>query len=73
MCKDEHKSFLEANESLIEKAIDEVVAKQLDLGIDIVTDGEMPRETYFLHFVRNIKGIDADHVVDKTIRNGKNI
>ena len=41
------------------------------LGIDVVNDGELPRETYFLHFVRKIKGIDADNLVAKTVRNGK--
>ncbi len=30
-------------EDLIEKAVDEVVAKQLDLGIDVVTDGKSER------------------------------
>ena len=43
----------------------------LDLGIDVVNDGELPRENYFLHFVRKIKGIDADNLVAKTVRNGK--
>ena len=47
------------------------MAKQLDLGIDVVNDGELPRENYFLHFVRKIKGIDADNLVAKTVRNGK--
>ena len=46
------------------------MAKQLDLGIDVVNDGELPRENYFLHFVRKIKGIDADNLVAKTVRNG---
>ena len=40
------------------------------LGIDVVNDGELPRETYFLHFVRKIKGIDANNLVAKTVRNG---
>ena len=30
----------------------------------------MAREAYFLHFVRKIKGMDSDNLVDKTIRNG---
>ena len=51
--------------------IDEVVAKQLDLGIDIVNDGEIARETYFSHFVKRIKGMNPDNVVDKKIRNGE--
>ena len=39
--------------------------------IDIVNDGELAREAYFLHFVRKIKGMNADNLVDKTIRNGR--
>ena len=56
---------------MLVKAIDEVVAKQLDIGIDVITDGEMSREAYFLHFVRQIQGMNADNLVDKKIRNGK--
>ena len=41
------------------------------LGIDIVTDGEMERGNYFLHFVRKIKGMNPDKLVDKKIRDGK--
>ena len=69
--KNEFEKKHDANAEALEKAIDEVVAKQLDLGIDVVNDGELPRENYFLHFVRKIKGIDADNLVPKTVRNGK--
>ena len=69
--KDDREKNLESNQDLLEKAIDEVVGKQLDIGIDVITDGEMSREAYFLHFVRQIQGMDADNLVDKTIRNGK--
>jgi len=67
---DDFNNFFDENEEILNKALDEIVAKQLDLGIDIVNDGELPRETYFLHFVRQIKGMNADNLVDKTIRNG---
>jgi len=70
ICKEEYEKNLAANEEILNKAIDEVVAKQLDLGIDIINDGELAREAYFLHFVRKIKGMNADNLVDKTIRNG---
>lgn len=69
--KDDHEKTLQTNEDLLAKAIDEVVAKQLDIGIDVITDGEMSREAYFLHFVRQIQGMNADNLVDKKIRNGK--
>ena len=68
--KDDHEKNLQTNEDLLVKAIDEVVAKQLDIGIDVITDGEMSREAYFLHFVRQIQGMNADNLVDKKIRNG---
>jgi methionine synthase II (cobalamin-independent) len=58
-------------EDSIVKAVDEVVTKQLDLGIAVITDGEMERETYFLHFVRRIKGVDTEKLVKKSIRNGE--
>ena len=69
--KEDHENTLEKNQELLDKAIDEVVAKQLDIGVDVVTDGEMSREAYFLHFVRKIKGMDSDNLVHKKIRNGK--
>ena len=53
--KDDFDKAHEANVDVLNKAIDEVVAKQLDLGVDIVNDGELPRENYFLHFVRKIE------------------
>ena len=65
--KNEFEKKHDANAEALEKAIDEVVAKQLDLGIDVVNDGELPRENYFLHFVRKIKGIDADNLVRKQL------
>ena len=68
--KDDLEKNLQTNEDLLAKAIDEVVAKQLDIGIDVITDGEMSREAYFLHFVRQIQGMNADNLVDKKIRNG---
>ncbi len=69
-CMDTAKAKIDNLEELIEQAVDEVVAKQLDLGIDVITDGEMERETYFLHFVRQIKGMDTDNLVTKSIRDG---
>ena len=49
----------------------EVIAKQVDLGLDVVTDGEMPRESYYLHFVRHPNGIDMVSVEEKTMREGE--
>ena len=58
-------------EKMIGKARYDVIKKQVDLGLDVVTDGEIERENYIFHFVRNLKGIDMETVTTKTIRDGK--
>lgn len=58
---------LDAN---IERAIEEVVEKQIHLGLDVITDGEMPRENYYLHFCRHLQGVDMDNLEEKTMRSG---
>lgn len=55
---------------VVQKAVDEVITKQLDLGLDVVTDGEIERENYFFHFVRNIQGMQLDGKTKKLIRDG---
>ena len=57
-------------EKNVERAIAEVVGKQIDLGLDVITDGEMPRENYYLHFCRHLEGIDTKNVEEKTMRSG---
>lgn len=57
-------------EALIMKAINEVLDLQSELGIDVVTDGEMRRESYILHFCRQLNGFDFDNLVSKVCRNG---
>ena len=50
----------------VQAKVKEVVEKQVNLGLDIVTDGEVGRENYFLHFVRNgVVGIDLKVLSDK--------
>merc|ERR1712215_315278 len=51
--------------------VTKVVERQVELGLDIITDGEVGRETYYMHFIRNgIKGIDLDLLSDKVMRSG---
>ena len=57
-------------ESLIEKAVREVIDDQINCGIDIVTDGEVRRENYIHHHCRNINGIDFDYLTKKSARTG---
>lgn len=55
----------------VQAKVKEVVEKQVNLGLDIVTDGEVGRENYFLHFVRNgVVGIDLKVLSDKVMRDG---
>ena len=58
-------------EEMVEKAREEVIKKQLDLGLDVITDGEIERDNYIFHCARNFKGINMDNVIKKTIRDGK--
>ena len=57
---------LEVTERMVEDKVKEVVAEQEGLGLDVITDGEVPRENYYLHFIRNgVRGIDLDVLSDK--------
>ena len=40
------------------KAIEEVIKEQVELKIDVITDGEIRRENYIYAFCRSIKNID---------------
>ena len=33
----------------------EIMAKQHDLGVDVITDGEVDRGAYYIHIMNNIK------------------
>lgn len=56
---------------MIEKARNDVIKKQFDLGLDVITDGEIERENYIFHCARNFKGINMESITTKTIRDGK--
>ncbi|XP_071950431.1 5-methyltetrahydropteroyltriglutamate--homocysteine methyltransferase-like [Antedon mediterranea] len=43
---------------LIERAESEVLKEQQQLGIDIITDGEIRRENYIYYLLRHVKGLD---------------
>ena len=55
----------------IRRATKEVLEKQLGLGLDVVTDGEMSRENYYLHFCRRLEGVDMDKCTTKVMREGE--
>jgi len=59
------------DEEILSAMVSEVIEKQAELGVDIVTDGEVGREGYYMHFVRNgLTGIDLVDLSDKVMRDG---
>ena len=57
-------------ESIISRGVQEVIADQVEAGIDIPTDGEVPRENYIHYHCRHIKGIDFGVLTEVSLRNG---
>ena len=57
-------------EAILQRGVNQVIADQLDCGIDIPTDGEVRRENYVHYHCRHIKGFDFNHLTAKVLRNG---
>ncbi|MEM7022342.1 MAG: 5-methyltetrahydropteroyltriglutamate--homocysteine methyltransferase [Pseudomonadota bacterium] len=55
-------------EATLDQATLEVVAEQVELGIDIPTDGEIRRENYIHYHCRHVVGIDFEHLTEKQMR-----
>ncbi len=55
---------------IIERGVAEAVADQVEAGIDIPTDGEIPRENYIHYHCRHLEGFDFGSLTEKTLRNG---
>ncbi len=55
-------------EPLLDRATVEVVREQVELGIDIPTDGEIRRENYIHYHCRHIEGIDFARLGEKVMR-----
>src|SRR5919198_6727910 len=49
-----------AFEAEAEKAVDEIVARQLAAGIDVVSDGEMSKPSYTTYIRHRVAGIEPD-------------
>lgn len=49
-----------AFEAEVAKAVDEVVAKQIAAGIDVVSDGEMSKPSYTTYIRHRVAGIEPD-------------
>jgi len=57
-------------EAVIARGVAEAVADQIACGIDIPTDGEIPRENYIHYHCRHLLGFDFIHLTAKKVRGG---
>ena len=57
-------------EALISRGVEQAVKDQVDAGIDIPTDGEVPRENYIHYHCRHLDGFDFDNLTEKAVRGG---
>jgi 5-methyltetrahydropteroyltriglutamate--homocysteine methyltransferase len=55
-------------ETILDRATIEVVREQVELGIDIPTDGEIRRENFIHYHCRHLHGIDFDALTERQIR-----
>jgi 5-methyltetrahydropteroyltriglutamate--homocysteine methyltransferase len=55
-------------EVILDRATIEVVREQVELGIDIPTDGEIRRENYIHYHCRHLKGIDFETLSERQMR-----
>ena len=58
-------------QELLDRATREVVEEQVQLGIDIPTDGEIRRENYIHYHCRQLEGIDFNRLTEKAMRDGQ--
>ena len=59
-----------AAEPLFVKAAADVIAEQIQCGIDIPTDGEVRRENYIYYHCRHLHGIDFENLTRVLTRDG---
>ncbi len=57
-------------EATISRGVKEAVDDQVGAGIDIPTDGEIPRENYVHYHCRHLNGFDFDNLTSKELRGG---
>lgn len=59
--KDKNEEFDEVNfNSVIKKNVDDVVKRQLDVGIDIISDGEMSKISYATYIKERVTGFSGE-------------
>ena len=57
-------------ESILLQGVREAVGDQVEAGIDIPTDGEIPRENYIHYHCRHLRGVSFARLEEKTLRGG---
>ncbi len=55
---------------LLDEAVREVVREQVEIGVDIPTDGELRRDHYVYYHCRHLTGIDFSRQTERTVRAG---
>ena len=56
--------------AVLDRATQEVVKAQVDLGLDIPTEGEIRRENYIHYHCRHLAGFDFEDLTEKVMRGG---
>lgn len=57
-------------EAILSRGVEHVLTKQIEAGINIPTDGEIPRENYIHYHCRHLTGFDFDNLTQKEVRGG---
>lgn len=57
-------------EAILARGVAQVIDDQIAAGIDIPTDGEVPRENYIHYHCRHLHGFDFDNLTEKEVRGG---
>ena len=60
----------DAAETLFVRAAGEVIADQVEAGVDIPTDGEVRRENYIHYHCRHLDGFDFHDLTNRVLRDG---
>ncbi|MCE3248307.1 MAG: 5-methyltetrahydropteroyltriglutamate--homocysteine methyltransferase [Geminicoccaceae bacterium] len=55
-------------EAILDRATVAIVREQVELGIDVPTDGELRRENYIHYHCRHLAGIDFEQLTEKQMR-----
>lgn len=56
--------------NIIARGVAQAIADQVDCGIDVPTDGEIPRENYIHYHCRHLNGFDFVNLTRKEVRGG---